>query len=485
MLFLLIDYAKQKKKNLFVGFLDYEKAFDCANRAGIMTKLMNDGCGGVFTKSILEMFSTSTYYPKSNIGNRLSVGIDTDYGVTQGRRSSGSLFSYYVSDMALTLNSTTYDDFMDPLSLAQLEDDSAIYAEKLNNLATKFIKIFDYSDSKHQVANISKTMYCNFAADPILSTLQCNDQLSIESVNRDKGYKYLGTYYYPTNDITDIIKRNVNKRMGQFSKFYAWLSVNENTPVDVKIMILDNCVFGAILYGCECWGNVSYLSEKLKKEEMKAIRSIMGIKIGTTEDLVFHELRRCSVMTTIKDRQFNFYKKVQQLSSDDAIVKVVLEMCLLDSSMVDYYKKLREKNREHELMEREQRILKSNNSMCRYYCEFDLMAKCDIYCSMLNDYYRIIITRWRLSNHRLNIEVGRYAVPKTQRANRVCSLCHVLEDEEHVVFTCPRYQDTRSKYPLLLDDCDIKKFLNPRYDQMIDTACFIRELEKRRTDLAL
>ena len=48
--------------------------------------------------------------------------------------------------------------------------------------------------------------------------------------------------------------------------------------------------------------------------------------------------------TIIKDRQFHFYKKVQQLSSDDAIVKVVLEMCHLDSSMVDYYKKFNAKN---------------------------------------------------------------------------------------------------------------------------------------------
>ena len=59
--------------------------------------------------------------------------------------------------MPKALNTVTYDDFMDPLSLAQLAD------EKIKNLALKFVKIFNYSDEKHQVANISKTVYCNFA----------------------------------------------------------------------------------------------------------------------------------------------------------------------------------------------------------------------------------------------------------------------------------------------------------------------------------
>ena len=69
MLMLLIDYADEKKKNLFIGFLDYEKAFDYVNRAGIVSKLMQDGCESTYTKAIAGMFETSIYYPKR-------IGID-------------------------------------------------------------------------------------------------------------------------------------------------------------------------------------------------------------------------------------------------------------------------------------------------------------------------------------------------------------------------------------------------------------------------
>ena len=78
----------------------------------------------------------------------------------------------------------------------------------------------------------------------------------IDSVLDIKGYKYLGMIFFPTNDTNKIILRNFNKRMVHVAKFYAWLDVNVNTPLEVKLMVLDNCVFSAILYGVECWGDI-------------------------------------------------------------------------------------------------------------------------------------------------------------------------------------------------------------------------------------
>ena len=443
MLLMVIDYANEKKKDLFVGFLDYEKAFDYANRAGIVSDLMEKGCGSKFTKAIGKMFTTSTYYPKSN-KNYLSEGITTDYGVTQGRRSSGSLFSFYVSDMPDALNDTQYDDFMDPLSLAQLADDSAIYAELIYNLITKFRRVFKYSDEKDQVANVKKTVYANFAENPRLTPLVIDENITLNSIDPVKGYKYIGLSVYPTNDVTEIIKRNVNKRMVNFAKFHAWLSVNELTPIEMKLVVLDSCVFGAVLSSSECWGDISYIEEQLRDKELTALRAILGVKKGTTIDLIYHELRRCSIKTRILDRQFKFYQKLCKMTTEDAIVKVMIEV-FGDSRWLRYYANLNDKNGEREMNDREMRIRTSQNSMCKYYCDLHLTDnKAEIYCSMLSDYYRVIISRWRLSNHRLNIETGRYTNPITVRNDRVCTLCKVVEDEQHVIFECPRYSNIRN-----------------------------------------
>jgi hypothetical protein len=156
LLIMLIDYSKEKKKELFVGFMDYEKAFDFANRAEIINDLIKKGCGKAFTNAVANMMSTSTYYPKMS-SNMLSDGIESDYGVTQGRRSSGDIFTFYVSEMSSAFDTIENNDFMDPHNLAQLADDTAIYADNIQSLTKKFQLLLQYSAMKYQIPNIKKT----------------------------------------------------------------------------------------------------------------------------------------------------------------------------------------------------------------------------------------------------------------------------------------------------------------------------------------
>ena len=326
-------------------------------------------------------------------------------------------------------------------------------------------------------------MYGNFTDNPTYEPLIIDENITINSKNQTDGYRYLGTFMYPTNSIKVIIQRNINKRMVNISKFYSWLSVNEWTPVDVKIMVLDGCVFQALLYGVECWSDISFLDRKLQDIELKALKAIMGVKKGTSTDLIYHELRRPSISTRIKDRQYNFYKKLAGLSEEDAIVKTVIRICG-DSRMIRYYESLIDDNAERDTNERESRIMESESSMCKYYRELHLIRKTSIYSSMLYDYYRVILTRWRLSNHGLAIETGRYTRPYTERPDRVCTMCNVLEDENHVIYLCPRYNDLRLEHaPLLVRLPILAEFLNPSENDMKETASFIRRIEKRRQDL--
>ena len=55
---------------------------------------------------------------------------------------------------------------------------------------------------------------------------------------------------------------------------------------------------------------------------------------------------------------------------------------------------------------------------------------------------RRALTKLRLSSHRLLIERGRWL--KIKQENRLCTECHVLEDEYHVVCICLRYAELLS-----------------------------------------
>ena len=56
---------------------------------------------------------------------------------------------------------------------------------------------------------------------------------------------------------------------------------------------------------------------------------------------------------------------------------------------------------------------------------------------------RSILTHFRISAHKLEIETGRYVItnPKTPLENRLCKQCNLseIEDEEHFLINCPKY----------------------------------------------
>ena len=251
---------------------------------------------------------------------------------------------------------------------------------------------------------------------------------------------------------------------------------NENTPIEVKLMVLDSCMFNSILFGVETWGNISCIEDELKAIEMKALKAILKVKTGTTNDLILHELQRCNIIAKIKDMQCIFFKKLLDIPLGEAVVRSVMQMCE-DSIVISYYSQLKIGYATNDIIEREKRIAESTASMCIYYCNFNFIGKNCIYSSFLNDYHRYIISRWRLSNHDLKIETGRYTKPCTPREERLCNVCNSIEDEYHVIFVCPLYTTIRHNYVDLVESNNISMFLDPSFNRMKRTANFLHEIE--------
>ena len=481
-LFLLISFSKQNNRGLFVGFLDFEKAFDYVNRAKLLTDLMDQGCGKKYLCALANMYKESSYAPKVS-ENQLGESITTFHGVTQGRNSSTNLFSFFVSDMPDSTRHLQTNDFLDPYNLIQLADDTMLLAEDYESLRKKFISLLAYSRVKFQVPNVKKTYFCHFASDPVTTTMRIDDSTMLSSVDICKGYTYLGMVFLPTNDVSKILQFNINNRMKHVSKFYGWLDVNANTPIPTKLLVLDNCVFGALLYGCETWGDITCIESKLLAVEMQLLKRILCVKKGTSNDIVLFELKRPRITNVIHDRQYKFFVKLQTFSSGDAIITNLLQLCNR-SEVMDYYRTLRGTECVSYMNSLEEKILTVESSMITYYRSLISLQQSCMYSLFINDYYRQIITRWRMSNHSLKIETGRYSRPLIPRDNRVCGHCNVLEDEQHVIFECPLYYGIRCKYQHMLSiRTSASSILNPNPESIIDTAKLLYDIEAIRKDL--
>ena len=106
-------------------------------------------------------------------------------GLPPGRTSLCNLFSFYVAKCLFGSNA---EDFVFPINLLQLEDDTIILVESLNVLSDKFIRIFNYSSQEYLEVNFLKTKYMHmlktFSSDHII----INDDVTISAVDSAVGY---------------------------------------------------------------------------------------------------------------------------------------------------------------------------------------------------------------------------------------------------------------------------------------------------------
>ena len=128
---------------------------------------------------------------------------------------------------------------------------------------------------------------------------------------------------------------------------------------------------------------------------------------------------------------------------------------------------------------REQKIVNSNAPMTKYYCSIaDVKKKSSIYGNFVDDRKRCVITRWRLSNHKLLIETGRYHIPYIERNDRKCWQCNVLEDECHAIYSCPAFEFIRSNYNQLIAKYPtVKEILDPEVDDICKVAEFLSKID--------
>ena len=476
---LLLELSSHSSKCLYFLLVDYEKAFDYANRAIIVKDMMKENLGKKFIRTVSAMYRKSQYIPKLTTKD-LDDPIHTYFGVTQGRRSSTNFFSFLIRDLPNSISTEEFTDFMDPDNCAQMADDTILAAETRISLSAKFDQIYNFSCKKSQSINVDKTFFIHMSKNPDTKDITCNHGNILSSLELKKSATYLGMYLYHTNSLKDLIEFNINKKMFNIAKFKSWLEVNENTPIRIKLLVLDNCVLSSILYGFESWGDFSHLAKKLETIELDLLKSVLGVKKGTSNDLVYHELKRGSIVAKLMDRQHKFCRKIEQLNVEDALVRCLWNKCQ-HLNIVKYYKSLKNDYLAQNIINRTNSLISSDKAMIvRYKNLIGLNENNCIYDSDAIDSYRKIITRWRLSNFDLAIETGRYDRPKTPRERRICRTCLVIEDENHVLFNCRLYYQIRNDYnQTFTKHRNIYSLLNPKTKkELYDIGKILMEIEK-------
>ena len=92
-------------------------------------------------------------------------------------------------------------------------------------------------------------------------------------------------------------------------------------------------------------------------------------------------------------------------------------------------------------------VKNGSDSKLRFYRLFKSSYSAETYLSNITSFKRRqILTKFRISNHKLRIETGRYS--KEKISERVCSFCACdsPEDELHLLFKCKLYGNIRNTF---------------------------------------
>ena len=197
---------------------DYEKAFDFLNRPKLIDDMMTNNIGHRFLKAFVDTYKATTYVPQIS-KNALGEDIQTSYGVTQGKSSSANVFSFFVSDTHQSVDEVNCNDFLDPFNLLQLADDTIVLAESKSSFTKKVQKIEQYSNKKDLKINEDKTKHLNMGNNSCRESIIISDKLQIKAMNDNEGYNWLGFWLTHTNNVKNLIKFNLKKKMYNIAKF--------------------------------------------------------------------------------------------------------------------------------------------------------------------------------------------------------------------------------------------------------------------------
>ena len=188
-----------------------------------------------------------------------------------------------------------------------------------------------------------------------------------------------------------------------------------------------------------------------------------------------------------------FFRKFTNRNEDSAIAMNIWNLYNdnVDSDsegVIHYFQNLEAENKVKDKVTRKERTNVSELSMTTRYRELTNLRYCNIlYNSFVIEKNRTVITRWRLSCHPLRIETGRYQRPRIPRNERLCSVCHTLEDEHHALFVCAAHVFIRARHTELLSTyTTVSTILHPEtVEDANSIVSYIRDIERNMEALKM
>ena len=277
----VFEKMKEKKRKVYVAFMDLEKAYDRVDRDAMWQVMEIYGIGGKVLKGIKSFYEEGRACVR--VGSKASESFVVRMGLRQGCVMSPWLFNMFMDGVVREVYSrvagmgvkmTVEDGGEWVLSQLLFADDTALVAEsaeQLQRLVTEFGKVCKRRKLRVNVEK-SKVMCGGGSEDREMPNIMLNGE-RMEVVN---SFKYLGSCF----DSEGGVKGDVSMRVGEGTKAFGALKRvwrGRGVTLGVKRELYERIVVPTVMYGSESWGMRLEERNKLDVAEMNCLRNMCGV----------------------------------------------------------------------------------------------------------------------------------------------------------------------------------------------------------------
>ena len=302
---MIAERTIEKQRNLYLCFIDYEKAFDRVKHAHLMEILENIGIDKNDLNIIRKLYWAQRACVRIN-------GEETEYqeikrGVRQGCVLSPDLFSLY-GEMIMRRIRECEGVRIGGQNVNNIRyaDDTVLVADSEEKLQVMLNEIKEESERRGLNINIRKTecMVISKSLPVPRINLRCGNQ-TVKQVDR---FVYLGSMITEDARCEVEVKRRIGIAKKTFNDMRNLLT-NRKLSIKTRKNMIKTYVWSTLLYGVESWTLALGLIKRLEAVEMWLWRRMMKVPWTarlTNETVLDMVGEGRELVRAVRKRQFKF-----------------------------------------------------------------------------------------------------------------------------------------------------------------------------------
>lgn len=310
----LLQRRKAAKKDTFVCFVDFRKAFDTVWHDGLWKRLWDSNVRGKAWRIIRKLYAAID--AKVRLGTKTSRSVRMRQGVRQGCPLSPTLFNFFVDALSKKLLASGYGSSFEGLDVGALlyADDVVLIADSAEELQGLIDTVDAFCRKWKMSMNMKKSevMVVRGSMEPLPDyAWVCRDQ-ELKVVRK---YKYLGIWF--TDDLS--WKEHINVTLAKVDKRTAGLSKvlrNKNVPPRAKALVWLAQVRPLLEYGAEVWHANDKQIRSLASKIHTAGKQILRLNSRTASAAVRALLRIPDIRRRHEQARLKYAGKLMAMDKD-------------------------------------------------------------------------------------------------------------------------------------------------------------------------